>query len=249
VKYSDPAQPDFDQVKARTMAALDKLGHQKFAAESGGYTLENWVRGVGLLLDEFEKRVGEARLPKEYVEKRRLLTDYLLRPVDTSAIDDSISELRQKEAEVVRKLGGERDRTKARIEELRREAAERTAEQTKSEAQPSDLPEPTRPGSFFRRVFSRGSASAAREQNEKRAESEKKLQSLQRELSEQQKVLKSIDQRSPDSPTAEDWKSLDSLQGRIRELENERLEKTQQVIERAEFATSLAEVISRVGAS
>ena len=244
MKYSEPVQLDLDQVKARTIAALDKLGQQKFA-ESGGYSLENWVRGVGLLLDEFEMKVGESKLPKEYVEKRRLLTDYLLRRVDTSSIDDSISELRQKEAEVVRKLGEARDRTKARIDELRREAAELTLELAKSKTQSIAPPEPERNGSFFRRVFSKGSATATREQNDKRAESEKKLQSLQEELSEQQKALKYIDQRSPESPTAEDWKTLESLQARIRELESEKLEKTQFVKERREFTASIAEAISR----
>ena len=249
MKYSEPPELDFEQVKARTVIALNRLGHQKFGAESGGYSLENWVRGVGLLLDEFERKVGEGRLPKEYVEKRRLLNDYLLRRVDTSQIDDSISELRQKEADVVRKLGDERDKTKARIDELQKELAEVTAELDRLNAQPSDMPGPERSGSFFRRLFARGAASAPREEDDVRAESEKKLQSLQNEKSEQQKVLKSIDRRDPDSPAAEDWKTLESIQARIGVLESEKLERTQFVKERAEFTASIADVISRISAS
>ena len=249
MKYSEPPQPDYDQLKARTIIALDKLGHQKFAAESGGYSLENWVKGVSLLLDEFEERVGDARLPKEYVEMRRLLTGYLHRPVDTSSIDESISELRGKEAEVVRKLGDERDRTRAKIDELQKEVMNLTAELEEVKARSANPPAPERSGSFFRRLFASGPPSANKEQSDRRDELEKRLQSLQGGISEQQKVLKSIDQRSPDSPMAEDWEKLETLQARIRELEGEKLEKVQLVKEREEFTASIANVISRVNAS
>ena len=249
MKYSEPAPPDYDQLKARTIIALDKLGHQKFAAESGGYSLENWVKGVALLLDEFEERVGEARLPKEYVEMRRLLMDYLHKPVDTSSVDASISELRGREAEVVRKLGDERDRTKAKVDELQKELAKLNAELEDEKARSANPPAPERSGSFLRRLFGAGPASAAKEQSDRRDELEKRLQSLQGEITEQQKVLKSIDQRSPTSPMAEDWKTLETLQARLRELESERLEKVQLVKEREEFTASIANVISRVNAS
>jgi len=249
MRYSEPPQLDLNQQKARTIIALDKLGHQKFAAESGGYSLETWVRGVGLLLDEFEEKIGEARLPKEYVEKRRLLTGYLLRPVDTSSIDDSISGLRGEEAEVVRKLGGERDRVKAKIDELQKDVAKYTKELEKEKSKSAVPTPPERSGSLLRRLFSGGQASATREETDRRAELEKKLRSLQEEISGQQKVLKSIDQRSPASPIAEDWKALESLQARIRELERERLEKTQLTKEREEFTASIADAISSINVS
>lgn len=246
MRYSEPAKLDYNQLKARTIIALDKLGHQKFAAESGGYSLETWVRGVSLLLDEFEEKIGEARLPKEYVEKRRLLTDYFLRPVDTSSIDASISGLGGEEAEVVRKLGDERDRVKARIDGLRKDVAKCTEELEKEQPQAAVQPLPERSGSLLRRLFAGRQASATREETDRRAELEKKLQSLQAEISAQQEVLKSIDQQSPASPIAEDWKALESLQARIRELERERLEKTQLAKEREEFTASIADAISNI---
>jgi len=249
VKYSEPAPPDYNQLKARTIIALDRLGHQKFAAESGGYSLENWVKGVALLLDEFEERVGEARLPKEYLEMRRLLTDYLQKPVDTSSIDASISELRGKEAEVVRKLGDERDRTKAKIEELQKEVSKLNAELEEEKALSANAPAPERSGSLLRRLFGAGPASTAKEHSDRRDELEKMVQTLQGEISEQQKMLKSIDQRSQGSPMAEDWQTLETLQSKMRELESERLEKVQLVKEREEFTASIANVISRVNAS
>ena len=65
---------DYNQLKTRTIIALDKLGHQKFSSEPGGYSLENWMKGVNLLLDDFEEKMGAARLPSAYAERRRELT-------------------------------------------------------------------------------------------------------------------------------------------------------------------------------
>jgi hypothetical protein len=246
LKYSEPTQLDDNQLKARTIIALDKLGHQKFSAESGGYSLESWVRGVGLLLDEFEAKIGEARLPSGYVEQRRLLTDYLHRPIDTSAIDNRMSDLKQKEAEVVRKLGEERARTESRIDELQDELARCSSELEKEKARSVKGAAPERSRSFFGRLFGRTPASASKDPQNRFKESETRLQFLSGEIAEQRKILKSIEQRSPTSPLAEDWKTLESLQTKVRELEDERLERIQLVKEREEITTSIADIISGI---
>jgi len=246
LKYSEPTQLDESQLKARTIIALDKLGHQKFFAESGGYSLESWVRGVGLLLDGFEAKMGEARLPKGYAEQRRLLMEYLHRPVDTSAIDNSISDLKQKEADVVRKLGEERARTESRIDELHDELTSCSAELEKEKAKSAKLLASERSVSFFGRLLGRTPASEGKNPQDRLKESEAKLQFLTDQIAVQQKALKSIDQRSPKSPLAEDWKTLELLQTKVRELEDERLERTQLVKEREKVTASLAEIISGI---
>jgi len=243
---SEPKQVDYEQLKARTIIALDKLGHQKFSPEPGGYSLENWMKGVNLLLDDFEEKMGESKLPRGYVEKKRLMFDYLLKPVDTSSIDGSISELKQKEVEVVRRLHEERTRTASKIDELQNELAKRSAELEEEEALPVDTVTPERPKSFFSRLLGRTHTSSAKASQDKFGESDPRLQSLPGEISEQRRLLKSIDQRSPTSPLAEEWKTLESLQARIKELESERLEKIQLVKEREEVTASMAEMISRI---
>ena len=124
--------------------------------------------------------------------------------------------------------------------------ARQTAELEEEKARSADPPTPERSRSLIRRLFAGGQTSAAKEQNDRRDELEKGLQSLQGEVSEQQKVLKSIDQLSPASPVAENWRTLESLQARIKELESERLEKIQLVKERVAFTASMADAISNV---
>jgi hypothetical protein len=243
LKYSEPTQLDESQLKARTIIALDKLGHQKFSSESGGYSLESWVRGVGLLLDEFEAKIGEERLPKGYSEQRRQLMEQLHRPVDTSSIDNTISDFKQKEAEVVRKLGEERARTESRIDELQDELAKYSAELDKEKEESAEMAS-ERSGSFFGRLLGRTPASAGKNPQDRFKESESKLQFLSGEITAQLKVLKSIDQRAPTSPLAEDWRTLESLQTKVRELEDERLERIQLVKEREKITASIADIIS-----
>ncbi|HUI24294.1 MAG TPA: hypothetical protein VLY82_07895, partial [Nitrososphaerales archaeon] len=77
-------------------------------------------------------------------------------------------------------------------------------------------------------------------------ELESKLASLPNELLEQQKQLKMIDLRSPESRFAEEWNRLDSMQTRLKELEQERLDRVQLVKERAEATGLIASAISRI---
>jgi len=244
--FSGPKEVDYEQLKARTIIALDKLGHQKFSPEPGGYSVENWVKGVSLLLADFEGKMGESRLPRGYVEKKRLLFDYLLKPVDTSSIDGSISELKQRETEVVRKLHEERMLTASKIDELQNELAKRSAEQEEETAPAADAGRQGRSTSFLGRLLGRTQRSPSKASQDKVREPDPRLQSLPGEISEQRKLLRSIDQRSPASPLAEQWKTLESLQARIRELEGERLEKIQLVKEREEVTASMAEMISGI---
>ena len=244
--FSEPKQVDYEQLKARTITALDKLGHQKFSPEPGGYSLENWMKGVNLLLDDFEEKMGESRLPRGYVEKKRLLIEYLLKPVDTSSIDGTISELRQREAEIVRRLHEERTRTASKIDELQDELAKRSAQLEEENAPPVDAAKSERSRSFLSRLLGRTQTSSSKGSRDKVREPDPRLESLPGEISEQRKLLKSIDQRSPASPLAEEWKSLESLQARMKELESERLEKVQLVKERAEVTASIAEMISKI---
>jgi hypothetical protein len=246
MKFTAPTETDYNQIRTRTIIALDRLGHQKFPAESGGYSLENWVKGVDLLLDEFEEKIGWARLPVGYAEKRRLLMEYVLRPVDTTSIDNDISDLRQKEAELVRRLHEARARTNSRIDELQDELVRRTAEVEEAKAPVIEAKSPTRSRSFFKLIFGRTSESTEEVQQGKVLEAEERLRSLPNEIIEQQKVLKSFDQRSPDSPMAEEWRTLESLQSRIAELEGQRLEKIQLVKERQQITASFADMISKI---
>lgn len=246
VKFSEATQVDYDQLKTRTTIALDKLGHQKFSSEPGGYSLENWAKGVNLLLDDFEEKMGAARLPSAYAERRRELTYWLSKPVDLSSIDNSISELMQNEEEIVRKLHEARTRSSSRIDELRTELAMRSAELEEKKRQLSSLASERRSDSIFKRLFGGNSTLSVDATEDGVEEMESRLRVLASGILEEQKSLRSIDKHSSESPWVEEWRRLESLQARRKKLENERLEKLQLVREREELTASIADMISRV---
>lgn len=237
---------DYNQLKARTIIALNKLGHQKFSADSGGYSLETWMRGVNLLLDEFEEKVDAGKLPPEYTQERRELTDRVLKPVDLSSIDKSLSELKQSEEEVMRKLEEARTGTASRIHELKNELAKCSAELEEEKGRLSSLTAEQHSKSFFKRLFGRNSTALVKASEGKVTELESRLRTLPGEIQEQQKSLRSVDDRSSESQWAEEWRVLESLQVKLKELGNERLEKIQLVREREEITTSIVNTISGI---
>jgi hypothetical protein len=246
VKFIEATQVDYDQLKTRTIIALDKLGHQKFSSEPGGYSLENWIKGVNLLLDDFEEKMGAAKLPSDYAERLRELTYWTSKPVDLSSIDNSISELMQNEEEIVRKLHEARTRSSSRIDELRTELAMRSAELEEKKRQLSSLASERRSDSIFKRLFGGNSTLSVDATENGVEETESRLRALASGILEEQKSLRSIDKHSSESPWVEEWRRLESLQARRKKLENERLEKLQLVREREELTASIADMISRV---
>jgi hypothetical protein len=119
IRIQETPKLDIDQLKARTINALNKLGQQKFSTEPGGYALDNWFRGVNVLLDEFEEKVGAAKLSPEYRASRLELIDRMSQPVPVSSIDEDASELRANISEIEGKVEAERVLVVSRISELK----------------------------------------------------------------------------------------------------------------------------------
>jgi len=246
IRIPETPKLDYDQLKGRTIIALNRLGQQKFSAEPGGYSLENWVRGVNILLDEFEEKMGAGKLSPDYVEKRRELNDLFSRPVSTSSIDRSISDLKQSAADVEGRIAEGRARLVSRVAELKTEqnscSAELVREQERIPSQATDQSS----GSFLKRLFNGNSKTSAKDSETKVKELELRLDVLSNEILGQQKLLKLVDRHSPESPFAEEWKSLESVQTRLEALEGERLERVQLVKEREEITSSIANTISGI---
>jgi hypothetical protein len=157
-----------------------------------------------------------------------------------------MTELKQNEAEVVRKLDEARTRTASRIDELQSELVRCSAELEEEKRRPSSVATERSPGSFFRRLFGRNLPSSVGVSEDRVKELESRLRTLPGEILEQQKCLKSINRHSSESPWAEEWRMLESLQVRLKELENERLEKMQLVREREVIIVSIASTISSI---
>ena len=130
IRIADEDNLDISKLKERTTLALAKLGSQKFSADPGGYTFSNWMTSFNLLLDDFEEKLGYANLSKDYQDCRQKLTGDLLRPIDTTHIDDEVekleAELKSTELEIAKlntELSSIREKereTSAKIDNLKR---------------------------------------------------------------------------------------------------------------------------------
>lgn len=245
IRISDAPQLNPAELKNRTIIALNKLGAQKFSDGTGGYSLDNWAKGINILLDDFEEKIGEERLPSDYFAKRRELNDVLSKPVSTPLIDAEISEVKQKMADANGRVEAEKGRLVSRISDLENEQAERSAELEREQERISKLVEKRNSGSFFRRLVSRNPESS-QDSRSTVDELEARIGALEQEILEKQKLKKSIERHSLESASAEDWKTLESLQAKLEALERAKSESVQLVRIREEFAASMAETISKI---
>ena len=245
IRIHETPELDSNQLKARTVNALNKLGQQKFSTEPGGYALENWTKGLNVLLDEFEEKLGAAKLSPEYIASRQELNDRLSRPVSTSSIDEEISELRTKASDIEGKVKAERALMVSSISDLAEEQTKCLAELERERRRVATPTAHQGSDSLLGRVF--GRKRAATEDSESRIkELEAKLAVLQNGALERQKQLRMIDIRSPESAITEQWNELEGVQSRLEEKEGERLDMIQLNKERAEATRSIADAISRI---
>ena len=245
IRIQETPKLDFGQLKSRTINALDKLGRQRFSTEPGGYALENWTRGVNVLLDDFEEKAGAARLSEEYLARRRELDYRLSNPAPVASTDEEMSELAAGISSIESKIESERALMISRISELKAGEAKLSAELKLEQGRAADAGPGQDSGSFFKRLFS-GKKALAKGNGSKVEELESELASTSDELREQQKRLRMIDLRSPESHFAEEWNRLEPMQSRLKELEKERLDRAQFIEERAEMMGSMAGAISKL---
>lgn len=244
IRIQETPRPNYDELKARTINALNKLGQQRFSTESGGYSLDNWIKGVNMLLDVFEKEVGSGLLSPAYLEKRRQLNDYMSRPVSTSLIDEEISVLRRKIADVEGRIDSERAQIASKLTDLRDEQSRCSEELIQEQDRISSEAVPRSSGSILRRLLGGNPKPPTKDPESRVKDLQSRFDTLSSEILEQQKLLVSIDKRSAESPYSSEWNELDSLRTRLDALDGERLGMVQLVKEREDVTASIAKEIS-----
>ncbi len=250
------ARPDLRQLKERVIIALDRLGHQRFSTEPGGYGLENWMKNFRLLLDDFEEDVGRANLPIEYAERRVELTATLSKPIDTSSIDMEIDGFKREEEEWTKRIEGERARLNGKIEALKseqagtsREVAELRRRLAEEDSSGKKKNGERHPKPFFKRLLgSRTEPGPAESAAARLKELESSLESLQGQIVAQQRIRGLLNERdaSSDSPYAEEWRKLESLRTGLQKLESVRRDMVQLTVEREKVSSAIAVLVSGI---
>ena len=247
VKFMEAEHMDFEQLKMRVSVALDKLGHQKFSLEPGGYTLHNWMTSFNLLLDDFETKSNPANLPKEYYDERQRLTADLLKPIDNSELDDEIDNIESEIESLNLRMsslnemaGKEISRKKAenasQIADLRREQAESHNELDDAV---KELERSERKRSVLGRLFS-GNPSL-----EKIKDRIGLLRARNERITEEIQTLESVAAKSEiDNEIASLRENLDELRNKEAELKSRKEERSQLEEKRANATSALSKMIS-----
>ncbi len=249
VKFTEEEHLDFEMLKTRVSMALDKLGHQKFSMEPGGYTFHNWMTSFNLLLDDFEEKAGATNLLKEYYEQRQKLTADLLKPPDNKEFDEEIKKIESEMESVKLRISTLNERVSKRAEQKRSENVSRIGrlkeEQTESQRELKDAEGELEKGekrkSRFGRLFSGGSTSL-----EKLRE---RIGSLRARSQKITKEIQSLESRSNpyeeiDTEMAEQVRVLEELRQKIAELNLRKEERSQLEEQRVRTTTELSQIIS-----
>jgi chromosome segregation ATPase len=238
-------ETDIAAAKVRVLEGLAHLGQQKFTPGPGGYDLTHWLRGLNLLLDDFEAKTKGEELPAEYHRKREEVASRFSGGVDTSGIESEVEAIRKEESEIRSHLAREMERITARLAELRVEKEGSGKEIEEQKAALEEIRAKRRSASFFARLSGRaGPPTEPVEQ--KIGELEKQSNALEEEALSLQSARASI-QREGGKPTGlyeQQWVRLDAIGARLKELEAEVQERTQLAKEREVATAELTESLS-----
>ena len=250
VKLTEEEHVDFDQLKTRVTVALDKLGHQVFAVEPGGYTFHNWMTSFNMLLDDFEERAGPKNLPKDYYDARLKLTADLLKPAETADVDWEIQNMETEinsvnlhMSELTKQVNEKRDGWRERASKIDHLKAELVVSEKKFEEAMEALAKEKKKRSFFSKVFSsskNSSAGSAKDQVDsiktKKDGIEKKIQELE------SSPIDSVEDLSNNLATLKE--KLDELQQNLADWNSKKEELSQLSEKRVETTSALSKIIS-----
>jgi len=268
LKYVEEEPVDFEHLKERTTATLQKLGKQVFSTEPGGYSFQDWMKSFNFLLDDFEEKVGASNLPEEYNGKRSELTAGLLKLVDMPEIDSELERIRkeqedlnnkilQKDLEKKRAIEEERRETSSKIDSLRKQERECSAELelAKTSLEEKRKTQKKSSSSFFKKLFSsknppdpnsvEGITNKIKDLEEKIGDAGEQIRRLQ----EERNTAKADSSDSGRSATEEEeMKKLDSLKVELDALEVKKAERLQLAEKRAEITGAMSVLISGINA-
>lgn len=235
--YREAEQLDPEQVRQRTILALDKLGHQVLSTEPGGYDLEHWTKNFNSLLDDFEDKVGEDNVTDEFRMRRQEAVAYLSQRAGPSAPDSEVAKLLAEEEEARRSLEEAEKANALKLNSLR-EQRDACAKELKAKRQELlEITEARQSRQFFSRLMRAGPS--PRDAESKVKELEVKLGELEDEIERSRKA------RAAESGGAiEAQRRLDAARAKLLELQSSRRDEVQLSKEREMATQTISSIIA-----
>jgi hypothetical protein len=242
--FQETERPDPEEVRTRTILALDRLGHQVLSSEPGGYDLEDWTRSLNSLLDDFQEKVGGELLGEEFRARRQQALN-LAAPSSARDVDSEIEKLTQEEAAASEALEEAEKQASVRLVSLR-EQRDACAKELKAEKERlAEVREARQSRQFFSRILRTGPSTAEAEASVTRLEV--KLKGLEDEIERSRKARSAARGGASgqgDPAYSEARERLEAARNKILELQSSRQSLLQLASEREAATKALSEMIS-----
>ena len=236
--YRTAERQDPEQVRERTILALDRLGHQVLSTEPGGYDLEHWTRNFNSLLDDFEEKVGGENITDEFRARRQEAMGYLSQRAAAGGADGEVARLLAEE-EAARKSLDEADKANASKLSSLREQRDACAKELKAKREElAEIAESRQSRQFFSRILRTGPSTKEAEAQVK--ELEAKLRGLEEEIERSRKARVTVQS----GEAAEAQSRLDAARAKLLELQSTRRDEIQLSKEREVAAQTISSIIA-----
>jgi hypothetical protein len=243
--FQESERRDPEEVRARTLLALEKLGHQVLSSEPGGYDLDGWIKSLNSLLDDFQEKVGAERVAEEFSTRRREVIGSLVPSSSARDIDSEMQKLTQEEEEARAAVDEAVKRAAARRASLRDDRDACAKELKAQKEKLAEIREARQSRQFFSRILRAGPSTD--EAEARVAELESKLKNLEEEIERSRKARAAAGGGSPgegDSAYLEAQHRLEAARNRLLDLQSSRQNLLQLAGEREVATQALSAMIS-----
>jgi hypothetical protein len=243
--FQESERRDPEEVRARTILALEKLGHQVLSSELGGYDLHDWIRSLNSLLVDFQEKVGAERVAEEFGTRSQEILGRLVPSSSAKDIDSEMEKLTQ-EQEAARVAVDEAVKRAAARRASLREERDACGKELKAEKEKlAELKEARQSRQFFSRILRAGPSTEVAEARV--AELESKLKNLEEELERSRKARSAAGggaQAEGDSGYLEAQQRFEAARDKLLDLQVARQNLLQLASQREEATNALSAMIS-----
>jgi hypothetical protein len=238
--FQESERPNAEEVRKRTILALDRLGHQVLSSEPGGYDLDDWTRNLNSLLDDFQEKVGAELVGDDFRSRRQQALSRVV-PSTARDIDSEIERLTQEEAAASTAADEAEKRASARLASLKDER-EACAKDLKAQREKlEEIREARQSRQFFSRILRAGPSTE--EAVASVAALESKLKKLENEV-ERTRKARSTAAGEGDPEYIEARRRYEAARSKLQELQASKQGLLQLAHEREEATKTLSDIIT-----
>jgi len=243
--FQETERPDPEEVRKRTILALDRLGHQVLSSEPGGYDLEDWMRSLNSLLDDFQEKVGDGIVGDEFRARSQQALNRLAPASSAREIDQEIEKTTQEQAAASAAVDEAEERASARLASLREERDACVKELKTEKDKLAEIREARQSRQFFSRVLRAGPSTEQAEASV--AELESKLKRIEDEIERLRKARSAArggGSGEGDPAHLEAQQRFEAARSKLLDLQSSRQNLLQLAHEREAATQTLSEMIS-----